>query len=189
MKRLVLILFFLSIGFCAYAEDNVVEKELTAKSGAKINFKFTLQPSWKISADTEDKKDDKMTLAFTCIKKDQEISKGASISVAFDKADKEDTEAPQKYADSAKAIYSNLMNKKDNKYKIEQEEVAISNIKSIKLSYYLSLGNATTHFWQYLIRVNDDIIILTCASQKGSFQIFESDFKNIAETVEIKPTK
>lgn len=189
MKRLILILFLLSIGFCAYAEDNVVEKELIAKSGAKINFKFTLPPLWKFSADTEDKKDDKMKLAFTCIKKDQEINKGASITVAFDKADKEDTEAPQKYADSAKTYYSDLMNKKDNKYKVEQEDVTISNIKSIKLSYYLSLGNATTHFWQYLIRVNDDIVIITCASQKGSFHLFGSDFKKIAETVEIKPTK
>jgi len=64
MKKLVLVLFALSLGFCAYAEDTIIEKELTAKSGVKVNFKFTLQPGWKISVDKEDKKDDKSKLVF-----------------------------------------------------------------------------------------------------------------------------
>jgi len=65
---------------------------------------------------------------------------------------KEDKELPQKTVESCKAYYTDIMNKKDNKYKIEQEEVKISNFKSIKLSYDLSVGSATSHLWQYFIK-------------------------------------
>jgi hypothetical protein len=182
MKKAVMILFavFFSASLTGAETKNTVEKELIAKSGAKINIKCSLPPSWKVLSADEQNKEDKAKLALVS-------DKNAFVNIGFDKAPKDEKELPQKYADSVKTYCNKQMKKNDKKYLVAQEETAISGIKAIKLVYDLSsTGNEIFSHQQFLCKIGEDIVIITCITQKDNCPNVEADFKKITESIELK---